>query len=194
MPVWRAHCLVALQWWVAVLPIGVSITSAPIAAASPIKQTASEGASTALAVVDRIVTNVRAARRLDRSSIERLLGVSLLPGESTRSFRLSRTSPIRKGPLMLTVELREPIEGSGATAGPLLIVTIVSGCPARRDVAARYEPWTLVDVPRGRSLQEEASWSRREARGTLSFGFAEAAPDCLRSIAFDTDEAGPVDP
>ena len=139
-----------------------------------------------LAAVNRIVERVRVARHLDRATVEQIVEAKLKRTSTTRYTLTSEAKDVRAGPLELNVELREPVPNSGAEAGSLLVVYIISGCPARQDVAARYKPWTLSDVPRGRSLDEQTSWSREEHWGELSFGFAEAAPDCLRSISFDT--------
>ena len=143
-----------------------------------------------LAAVDHIVRQVRADPRLDRPSVERMLGASLRHASSTRFFITSEAEGIRAGPLALRAELREPITGSGAQAGPLLIVRIASGCPNRHDVEKRYAPWTLSDAPRGRSVDEQTSWSRDEVWGRLSFSFAEGAPDCLRTMTFDAKPRG----
>lgn len=137
-----------------------------------------------VAAIDRIVGQVRSHGRIDRGAVERMLGTPLRPSSSTGSFAISRATDVHAGPLTLAVELREPIPGSGATAGPLLIVDIVSGCPARAEVAARFQPWILSDTPRGRSPDEETSWSREEPWGKLSFGFPDAHPDCLRTVSF----------
>ncbi len=69
-------------------------------------------------------------------------------------------------------------------------IKLVGSCVTRAEVMRRYEGLTLSDHPRGRSPDEETSFSRREAWGELTFGFAERAPDCLRTVVFDPSEPG----
>ena len=67
---------------------------------------------------------------------------------------------------------------------------IAGACVPRAEVMSRYDGLAITDVPRGRSPDEQTSWSRREVWGELSFGFAESAPDCLRTIVFDPSQPG----
>lgn len=66
-----------------------------------------------------------------------------------------------------------------------LVLTLAGTCVTKAEVMRRYSGLNLTDYPRGRSLDEEAHFSRSEPWGTLSFGFAERARDCLRSVVFD---------
>lgn len=66
-----------------------------------------------------------------------------------------------------------------------LVLTIGGACVPRAEVMGRYDGLQLAGVPRGRSLDEETSWSRQESWGKLSFGFSERARDCLRSVVFE---------
>lgn len=57
--------------------------------------------------------------------------------------------------------------------------------PSREEVRARFDDIKITAAPSGRSLDEETEFSRQEVWGTLAFGFAERAPDKLRSIIFN---------
>lgn len=68
-----------------------------------------------------------------------------------------------------------------------LVIRLAGACVPRAEVLRRYEGLDITDHPRGRSLDEQTSYSRREVWGKLSFGFAERSPDCLRSVVFNPD-------
>ena len=66
-----------------------------------------------------------------------------------------------------------------------LVLTLSGTCVPKSEVLGRYEGLELTGVPRGRSPDEEASYSRVERWGRLSFGFAEHTPGCLRTVVFN---------
>ena len=66
-----------------------------------------------------------------------------------------------------------------------LVLTLSGTCVPKSEVLGRYQGLELTGVPRGRSPDEEASYSRREPWGKLSFGFAEHTPGCLRTVVFN---------
>ncbi|WP_076070849.1 hypothetical protein [Sphingomonas montana] len=134
--------------------------------------------------IDTLIQRIRGAGHIDRPAVEAITGAALKPTTATNSFQSYAADGILSGTLVLSVELREPKPGSNATAGPLLLLRIVKGCPARKDVVAHYAPLAISQTPRGGSLDEETSWSRKEPWGQLSFGFAERAPDCLSTVVF----------
>lgn len=65
-----------------------------------------------------------------------------------------------------------------------LVLSLSGTCVPKTEVFARYPQMVMTDHPRGRSLDEEASYTKDTAWGKLSFGFAERAPDCLRTVVF----------
>ncbi|AYM89876.1 hypothetical protein D9980_04365 [Serratia sp. 3ACOL1] len=74
---------------------------------------------------------------------------------------------------------------------PYLLTLQVSGiCITLPEVKQHYSDLTITDVPRGRSLEEETSYTtvRYSNNVKLSFGFAEKKPDCLRSIVFSVEQ------
>ncbi|WP_261458907.1 hypothetical protein [Serratia fonticola] len=73
---------------------------------------------------------------------------------------------------------------------PYLLALQVSGiCITLSELKQYYSDLTITDVPRGRSLVEETTYStvRYSNNVKLAFGFAEKKPDCLGSVVFSTD-------
>ena len=141
------------------------------------------------AVIDRLVQDIRHAGQVTRAPVEQATGTALHAVGEDAYFRSYRAGPIDDGDLRLSLDLREPKPNSGATAGAILVVNVAGGCADKSALEARYGAWRLTDAPRGRSLDEQAYWTKTEPWGELSFGFAEGKPDCLRSIVFQA--AGP---
>lgn len=137
-----------------------------------------------LTKIDQLIAGVRDGRPIDRGTVQGALSVTLPLISENPAFRTYRNDQVRLDALSASVELREPVAGGTATAGSLLIIKILDGCPRKSDIEARFAPWTVTNTPRGQSLNEETNWSRKEPWGKLSFGFAERAPDCLSSITF----------
>lgn len=135
-------------------------------------------------LIDRLVQDIRQAGKVARAPVEKATGAHLQVTGETDYFRSYSAPPIKAGELSFAIDLREPKPGSGATAGALLVLDVTGGCARKAAIEARYGDWQLTDVPRGRSPDEKAYWTRVEPWGELSFGFAESAPDCLRSVVF----------
>lgn len=73
---------------------------------------------------------------------------------------------------------------------PFLLSFQVGGtCITLAELKQNYSDLTLTDVPRGRSLEEETSYSTVKYSNNvkLSFGFAEKNPDCINSVVFSID-------
>lgn len=139
--------------------------------------------------VTAIVTRLRSLGRLDKAGVERFAGRALQRADSGGNpyFASWRAGGASFGPIVVSnISLREPVAGSPATAGAILVLTIGGGCARRAEVESRFGPLSQVGVPRGRSRDEETSLARQEPLGRLTFGFAERNPDCLRSIGLAT--------
>lgn len=141
-----------------------------------------------ISVISQIVEQVRAAQRLDRPLVEKLIHAPIDKTSGTAFFETYEAKDVALSGLSANIELRMPIAGSGATGGAILTMRIIHGCPRRSEVEARYKPWTIANIPHGRSLDEETIWSRTEAWGDFAFGFAERDPDCLSSVSFRTKD------
>lgn len=137
-----------------------------------------------LSTLGRIIGDLRTAKKLDRSTIERATHSNLKSTAETNSFQTYEAKGIKADSLTIDLALKKPKKGSDAIARSLFVINIVQGCLRKSDVEARYSPWKITDLPHGGSLDEQAYWTRYEAWGELSFGFAERAPDCLKSIVF----------
>lgn len=68
----------------------------------------------------------------------------------------------------------------------MMVLKLAGNCVRKADVLGRNHDLAITDHPRGRSLDEETSYSVEKPWGKLSFGFAERSPDCLRSVVFAT--------
>lgn len=100
------------------------------------------------------------------------------------SFYKAQDLALSNGVVIESIDLR--IKKEQPHPG-FLVIQLAGACVPRAEVLRRYEGLDITDHPRGRSLDEQTSYSRREVWGKLSFGFAERSPDCLRSVVFSPD-------
>jgi hypothetical protein len=138
---------------------------------------------TLFAFIDKVVSG----GRIDKATVEAVTGVklSLLSSdEYTKSY--AGHGFALKDTTVGSIDYREAAR-SNPVRGSLLVMDLNASCITKSAVLARYKPLTIIDEPRGRSLNEETAYARSESWGRLSFGFAERARDCLSSIAFDTN-------
>jgi hypothetical protein len=139
--------------------------------------------------LNTVVNSVRVSAKLDKAGVEQMLGVKLVGEAGSDAFNFySASGGQLDGMAVTAIDYREPKPGSDATAGSMLNLKVKGKCPKRSDLEARFGKLTLTGYPRGKSLDEESSWSRIEPWGRLSFGFAERNPDCLSSITFAMGE------
>jgi hypothetical protein len=159
------------------------LTSAVAGAAPTGRTTAPPAVSRDLEVV---VAAVRHAGGPGRAVAEMATGTRLEVVETSAYFTTFRGVG-RDGS---AVEVRTPLADSGATAGPLMVYEPKGGCMAIDVLRRRYGPWQLAEVPHGHSRSERTVWTRDEAWGRMSFGFAEDAPACLADITFEGAHGG----
>ncbi|ALV06032.1 hypothetical protein [Roseateles depolymerans] len=122
----------------------------------------------------------------DKEKIEQALRIVLIQDEELTNeyFTALKGGPVSLArevdieAVSLRVSVKEPTEKW------LLNLTVAGKCVARSDVLARYPRLEVTNAPRGRSPNEETSYSRKELWGKLSFGFAQRNPDCLSSVLF----------
>ena len=161
--------------------IGIVVTAASLASAAcgnPAPMPAPASLADAL-------DTLRRGGRIDRAHVEQAFGARLATtGETDGPFARFAARDVRVDGATVTIDLREPVAGRGATAGALLNLRIGGDCLARAAVEERYGPLAVSDLPRGRSLDETMGMSREEPWGRLTFGFAERAPDCLATVTF----------
>jgi hypothetical protein len=117
--------------------------------------------------------------------------VKLKQKGSTGSFLIYKSSVrILTDARLVEVELRVPRKDATVTAGPLLILRVDDSearCVDRVGTLEAFAPLELTQAPSGNSVKEETTYSRTEAWGRFSVGFAERAPDCLASVTFSHD-------
>lgn len=135
------------------------------------------------ASIEDLIDKVRANPTIERDAIERLLGTRLNVGAGTSAVDIYEAAGVALPDGRVDVDLRAA--KPGATTGGLLNLGVSGACLKRGDVERKYGPLTLSGVPRGRSPNEQMAFSRTEPWGRLSFGFAEADPDCLKTVTFD---------
>jgi hypothetical protein len=152
------------------------------------KETMTSANSTSAKTVEQIVYALIAAPPASPDKAQTALGVTLTAAPGSGPFRQYK-GRVEPGPdgRSIDVEYRMP-QTAAASAGPLLILKLDGPCLAKAEVQNRYGPLQITDVPRGKSLDEEASFSRTYAWGTLSFGFAERNRDCLRTIVYNLNK------
>lgn len=118
--------------------------------------------------------------------IESALNVVLAKDSENEYFSFYKASDLAlsNGSVIESIDLR--IKKEQPHPG-FLVIKLAGACVPKSEVMQRYEGLKLTEYPRGRSLDEEASFSRREVWGRISFGFSERARDCLRTVVFNPD-------
>lgn len=86
------------------------------------------------------------------------------------------------------VELRTNLSDE---ARGLLVLDLAGTCLSIEQLRARYPGLAITDHPRGRSLDEETTYSVQQPWGQLSFGFKERKPECLATVVLDRTTAPP---
>lgn len=123
---------------------------------------------------------------LERDTIQTILGAVLRETDSNEF-----TAFFEGGPVLLKNDVEiESIDlrvNRGRASRRLLVLKFAGKCVTKAEVFGRNQGLELTDHPRGRSLDEETSWSVKQSWGQLSFGFSERNPDCLRTVVFKTD-------
>jgi hypothetical protein len=110
------------------------------------------------------------------------IGVTLRPISKTARVRDEGAGAGADGLAFEKVSLSYMPNGEPA----VFVLTIApEAAPSKEDVFARFEDLKLTAAPTGRSIAEEAEYSRKESWGLLAFGFAERARKKLRSIIFN---------
>lgn len=122
---------------------------------------------------------------LERDTLQTLLGVVLREKGSNAYTDMYEGGPVHlKGEVEIeSIDLRVSKDKANSR---LMVLKLAGNCVRKADVLGRHHHLAITDPPRGRSLDEETSYSVERPWGKLSFGFAERSPDCLRSVVFDT--------
>ncbi|WP_232467999.1 hypothetical protein [Burkholderia ubonensis] len=94
----------------------------------------------------------------------------------------STSVTLSDGVVIESVDLR--IKRQGEHPG-FMVLRLGGTCVGLDAVRGRYGHLEIVDVPRGRSLDESTTHAAKLPWGELAFGFPERNPGCLAFVAFD---------
>ncbi|OJB58613.1 hypothetical protein BGV62_30950 [Burkholderia ubonensis] len=104
--------------------------------------------------------------------------------EGNDVFQFFKSTPVTltDGVVIKNVDLR--VKRQGAHPG-FMVLELGGQCVGLDAVRGRYDHLEIVDVPRGRSLDESTTHAEKLPWGELAFGFLERNPGCLAFVAFD---------
>lgn len=115
-------------------------------------------------------------------AVKKMLGVALRPISKTARLRDEGAGKGTDGLEFDKITLSYLPNGD---PGVLVFTIAPDLAPVRADVKARFDDIRITAAPRGRSLNDETEYSRKESWGILAFGFAERDRDKLRSVIFN---------
>ena len=170
----RRKVLLALLLQVA----GFAVCDRAVAKEAPAKQ--SPGS------IWQILETLRHQVPFSKEKIETHLAMHLAQvgtaGNDVFLFYGGRGPTTTDGVVLGDVELR--IKRSGAHAG-ILVLRLEGACIGLEQVRSNVGQLEITDTPRGRSLDEETSYTARLSWADVSFGFAERNPRCLATISIN---------
>ncbi|WP_320195581.1 hypothetical protein RMR10_001480 [Agrobacterium rosae] len=144
-----------------------------------------------LEVLQNVVSDLNANNIGTKDALEKTFGFALTPDGETSAFHLSQARDLNlRGLAIDEVSHREPIEGSGATAGSILIIHLKDDvCFDRDEVLAAY-PTMKIDAPPSPENPDPSQYFSDETNLTsLSFGFSTGSSACLREIIFSLKQS-----
>ncbi|AOK61204.1 hypothetical protein WM29_18515 [Burkholderia ubonensis] len=99
-------------------------------------------------------------------------------------FHRFKSTPVTlsDGVVVENVDLR--IKRQGADPG-FMVLRLGGTCVGLDAVRGRYGHLKIIDIPRGRSLDESTTHAAQLPWGQLAFGFLERNPGCLAFVSFD---------
>lgn len=86
------------------------------------------------------------------------------------------------------VELRTSLKDG---ANGMVVLSLGGMCLTIDQVRAHFPAVALAGFPRGRSLDEETTYTTLQGWGQLSFGFKERKPECLATVVVDRTSTAP---
>ncbi|MCL2626149.1 MAG: hypothetical protein FWD46_04960 [Cystobacterineae bacterium] len=121
-----------------------------------------------------------------KQKVESVLGTQLTEteegGNDLFQFFESPPLPLADGVVISNIDLR--LKRGGGHPG-FLVLEVGGVCLRLEQIRKKYTQLSIRELPRGRSLEEETSFSQMLPWGQLSFGFKERNRECLASIAFE---------
>lgn len=140
-------------------------------------------ASSVLELVSRLDANLKPG--IDRAAIETLVGVRLERGEQSNETVTFANSKEDSAERALSVSLLvTPAGRFEGRQSALVLESHQKPCIGLAQVKSYFGALQLVQIPKGRSIEEVAVWSVQRQWGTLSFAFPEKDPACASRITF----------
>lgn len=131
--------------------------------------------------VSQLIRDIAGAGSISRQRLEQVFQTAFIEAQGTKYLRVFEAQNVRYGTLEFErISYKDPIYG--ANFGPRMTAMLKGKCLQRVAIMSEFKSLAITQTPNGHSMEEETVYSRDYPRGKLSFGFAEAAPDCLRSI------------
>ncbi|OMG71128.1 hypothetical protein [Burkholderia ubonensis] len=99
-------------------------------------------------------------------------------------FQFFKSTPVTLSDAVVIENVDLRIKRQGEHPG-FMVLRLGGTCVGLDAVRGRYGHLEIVDVPRGRSLDESTTHAAKLPWGELAFGFLERNPGCLAFVAFD---------
>jgi hypothetical protein len=138
-----------------------------------------------------LIRSLESSTKIDREIISRITGDDLtISSGDTRPRAYVAKNVYIAGIRTDNIEYRTPVYKNSVDGTSLIIITFPDKCIKKSEIMEFYSPLEITNVPHGRSLEEETSFSRAESWGRISFGFPEFSPDFLRTIVILINNEG----
>jgi hypothetical protein len=131
-----------------------------------------------------LIVQLQSSAPFRKAKVEALLGSHFHLKSENEYFTFWTGHPIRLGDGSQLGELDLRLSKLEAKKG-FLAFQVTGRCVSPAELRERYPDLELTDVPRGRSHDEETSFSVVSGGVRLGFGFKERNPDCLSSVVLD---------
>ncbi|CCH00888.1 hypothetical protein FAES_2879 [Fibrella aestuarina BUZ 2] len=119
-----------------------------------------------------------------KEKLEAQLGVPLARKSQNDFFTFFEGGPVKlaNGVVIGKIDLR--LRHDGQAHPGFLVLTLAGQCVTVPELRQHYNHLSLLDVPRGRSVNEVTSAEATEPWGTISFALPVTNPTCISTIAF----------
>lgn len=180
---WTAVSLRSLR----TISFGIACTFLMAASAPPPARLASGQAPIVFQIVDKFLSSPP----VDHDTVERVGGIPLarLPSDFANNYA-AKSIALGDSTSIESVDYRESLVGMAAKNGPMLAFKLSGTCISQDQVLEHYQGLETSSYPEGHSKKEQTYISRNEPWGSLSFGFSQEAPDCLRTVVLSMRLAG----
>jgi hypothetical protein len=122
---------------------------------------------------------------LTKEGIEKLMNVSLRLAQENDYVKFYEGGPVSLAGGLQADNIDLRLHKSRPADKGFLVLNLSGACLTLDAIKARYHDLEITGIPRGGSVNETTSYSTLQPWGKLSFGFAEARPDCLATVVMD---------